>query len=63
MTVKYLQEVFKTENCNPNAELKIKISIQKDEDTWVTELVPIESYFIQKDGTVHLGCCVWNDED
>jgi hypothetical protein len=59
MTVKNLQSIIKDEGCKPTSDVMVKVSIQLDEDEWVTKVVPVESYFIQKDGTIQLGCCSW----
>lgn len=62
MNVKNLQSIIKSEGCKPNDEILIKVSIQHD-DTWEQRVIPIESYFIQKDGSIRLSCCLWNEDN
>lgn len=63
MNVKNLQSIIKDEGCKPGDEVLIKVSIQLDDDTWETRVVPIESYFIQKDGSIQLSCCLWKEDN
>jgi hypothetical protein len=63
MNVKNLQSIIKSEGCKPSDEVLIKVSIQRDDDTWETRVIPIESYFIQKDGSIRLSCCLWNEDN
>lgn len=63
MNVKNLQSIIKSEGCKPGDEVSIKVSIQLDDDTWETRVVPIESYFIQKDGSIQLSCCLWKEDN
>lgn len=63
MNVKNLQSIIKSEGCKPNDEILIKVSIQHDDDTWEQRVISIESYFIQKDGSIRLSCCLWNEDN
>ena len=63
MNVKNLQNIIKSEGCKGTDMVKIKISVQLNEDEWVTKVVPVESYFIQKDGSIQLSCCLWNEDN
>lgn len=67
MTLKGFNKIVKTEKIGGDDEIFAKISIQNADGTWKTVIVPIESYYITKDGKFQLGCCVYHpdveDED
>lgn len=67
MTLKDFQKIVKNEKIGAADELFIKVSIQNADGSWRTAVVPVEAYYVSKDGKFQLGCCVWNpdykDED
>lgn len=60
MTIKGLKDTVKVEKLKESTELFIRVSIQNDDGTWRTEVVPIETYHTKADGSLQLGCAVWN---
>jgi hypothetical protein len=62
MTLKGLSKIVKTEKIGNDDEIFAKVSIQNADGTWRTEIVPIESYYITKDGKFQLGCCAYHPD-
>lgn len=62
MTLKDFNSIVKDEKIKASADIKIKLSIQRSDGTWYNEVVPVESYNVQRDGAFQLSCCVWNPD-
>lgn len=62
MTLKGLNNIVKTEKIGKDDEIFVKVNIQDADGKWRNEIVPIESYYISKDGKFQLGCCVYHPD-
>lgn len=60
MNVRDFKATVKDENVKDADEIVIRISVQQNDGTWVTEIVPVEAYYVKRDGKIQLGCCLWN---